>query len=370
MHDIPEDLYKQGAQERRQKRRNWLLTQWHQKRREFLNRRIPATNTITLNQKNIYIFPSYAGLGFIFVLILLLLVAINFENNSVYALTFLVSGILTVSILHTFFNLAGLNLQGFSAKPTFSGREAEFKVLMSSSSGDHLGIVLSWQAHSQVVDIEKNRQQKLVLPFRTGPRGYCVPGRLKIETSYPLGLIRAWTWVDLDMSSIVYPFPDEETVTDKEKSKNNDEGTQYVMGNTDFYGLRSYVHGDSVKSIAWKNYAKRDVLTTKEFVDSVDEQFWLDWDSVTGDVEQRLQKLTHLVIQAELSGQEYGLILPNSHLPNNSIQPDKGEHHLHQILYALAIYQLPSKINMKVENAPGSSQENTLSATESIQGKV
>ena len=310
---------------------------WRQRWRQWLDRRVPPAREITLTQRSVFIFPTSAGFGFITLLALLLLVAINFENSAVYALTFLLSGMLVVSILHTYSNLAGLTITAAHAEPTFAGLDASFNLVLSREHSRRFhGLQLSWQGGAVVwASLTDQNELWLAMPFRTGPRGYCRPGRLRIETSYPFGLLRSWTWIDLDMRAVVYPYPVDAGRLPESTPINEDTGSGEQMGSDDFYGLRDYVTGDSLKSVAWKHYAKTGVLSSKQFIDPVDHRLWLCWDDAAGDDEARLSQLCYWVLQAERGHKEYGL-----QLPERQILPGRDQAHLHQVLSALATFRL------------------------------
>jgi uncharacterized protein (DUF58 family) len=324
--DVPDERRNSGKRLKLHWRKNW---------RNWMDKRLPAASKINLNHKNIFIFPSRAGLGFIGFMLILLLVAINFENSQIYALTFLLGGIFAVSILHTYANLASLSLEAQHAEPTFAGREAVFVIkLRKRHKRSIYGIQLSWQnKRSEWVDLYKESEKCVTMRFRTGPRGICNPGRIKVETRYPLGIITAWTWVDLKMQTLVYPHPAGQDSVPENGAVADIEGSLEMAGSDDYHALRSYHPGDSIRSVAWKQYAKTGVLNTKQFVDYFDQRLWLDWEQTQGTIEQRLSQLCLWALQAETGVNEYGL-----QLPGTTLLPARGKHHLEQLLAALALY--------------------------------
>ena len=61
--------------------------------KRWLNQRIKPVSSITLDQKRIFIFPTGAGLLFGIMLFVMLLTAINYQNNSIYLLVFFLAGL-------------------------------------------------------------------------------------------------------------------------------------------------------------------------------------------------------------------------------------------------------------------------------------
>ena len=59
---------------------------------KWVNRRIPPAREVTLDQRRIFIFPSRVSVCFFGIcLFIMLLTAINFQNNLSYGLTFLLA---------------------------------------------------------------------------------------------------------------------------------------------------------------------------------------------------------------------------------------------------------------------------------------
>ena len=120
----------------------WLQRGW----RRWLDRRIPAARQLELNQRRIFILPSAAGVTFAVTLLVMLLAAINYQNSMAYALTFLLGALFVVAILHTYRNLAGLQLSASNNSAVFSGEQAAFTVQLHSPQRARLAIALGWSA--------------------------------------------------------------------------------------------------------------------------------------------------------------------------------------------------------------------------------
>lgn len=325
---------KRYAPDRRRRKRR-LSYNWRKTWRDWMDRRLPPAPRIQLNHKNIFISPSKAGFAFLALTVVLLLVAINFQNSAVYALTFLLMSVFVVSILHTFSNLSGIALSSHPCEAVFAGRDALFRTALTSPNGlKHYAVQLSWQGKfSDYVDIEPDKEAMVDLRFQVGPRGFCVPGRLKIESRYPFGLLSARTYVDVQHHAIVYPHPYDLGNPASPSSSSYEEGHIEQTGSDDFYGLREYQTGDRIRNIAWRNYAKDGRLAVKQFIDYFDQQQIFDWFKLEGNTEDRLSQLCHWVLHAAEQGDKYGLVLPNK-----EIAPARGKSHLQAVLTALALY--------------------------------
>ena len=161
-------------------------------------------------------------------------------------------------------------------------------------------------------------------------------GRLLVESRYPLGLLRCWTWIDLDLRALVYPRPLPCEDPSGRTSADPEGAAEPVPGDDDFYGFRDYRPGDTLRQVYWKGLARGQTLQTKQYTAYADRSLWLDWDSFDGQgVEQRLSHLCYWVLQCDRRGDAYGL-----RLPGQSFEPDLGEKHRQRLLKALALHGL------------------------------
>ncbi len=307
--------------------------------RNWVDRRIPPSRVVTLDQRRIFIFPSRVGLFFGLCLLVMLLAAINFQNNLSYGLTFLLFTLFVVAILHTYANMSGLTIRAVHARPAFPGQQAEFALqLERSRRKEHIAIRLGWPGGAEVtanlVACDSLRQQ-LYLPVGQ-QRGWYSPGRLRVESSYPLGLLRCWSWVDLELYALVYPRPLASAELPGLAAESPDGAAVPIEGSDDFYGFRNYREGDSLRQIYWKGLARGQNLQVKQYAAYADRSVWLDWELFPGlPTEQRLSHLCYWALAFDAQGDEYGL-----RLPGVTIAPDCGELHRERVLRALALHGL------------------------------
>ena len=314
-----------------------MVLHMRQRFRSWIDRRIPPSRVITLNQRRIFIFPNRVGVFFSLCLLVMLLAAINFQNNLSYALTFLLFTLFIVAILHTYANLSGLTLRGVHARPAFPGQQTEYELqLERSRRKEHIGLRLQWPGSPAVVSsLVESDAVRVQMHLPTGQqRGWHKPGRLLIESTYPLGLLRCWSWVDLDLHALVYPRPVASAELPGLAAETPDGAAVPIEGSDDFYGFRDYREGDSLRQIYWKGLARGQNVQVKQYAAYADRSVWLDWELFPGlGTEQRLSHLCYWALRFDAEGDEYGL-----RLPGVSIAPDCGERHRDRVLRALALY--------------------------------
>lgn len=327
------------------------------KLKSWLLKRVSHQDSALLSSKSIYILPTREGIIFAVLILIILAAAINFNNSLVFFFTFLLAGIGLVSMHMTQQNLLGLQFSMAHVKPVFCYQTislplaikqlSQQKNLSSKLSNYSIAVQfsntgLSNTGHSlssdallaELVDIPFKDKTILHLSHATSQRGQFELSPITISSCYPLGLFRAWANIQLNCDAIVYPNP-APPFLHKPQSGSNSEGQGSLgRGFDDFSGFKTYQPGESLKHIHWKAYAREQGLLSKTFSGANNHEYWLNWNELSGDIEQRLSQLCRLIIDAETQGDRYGLVLPDK-----TINISQGEAHQHQCLKVLALYQ-------------------------------
>ncbi len=290
---------------------------------------------VTLNHRRIFILPTQRGLGFVLLIAVLLLIAFVYDNNLVYMLAFLLGSIFFITILHSYKALAGLVVQKGRSKAVFAGEAAGFDIHINNPSDierHHLQISLQ---DCQSLTIEAHSTAHITLYSLSQKRGWHQAGTVTLFSTFPLGLFRAWSPIRFNLTALVYPKPAHlELPFPLVPSTQARQGFSGKSGD-DFYGLRQYQPGDSLKHIHWKAFAKGLGVFSKQYggEDSA-EEIHLDYELAPGhNIEERLSQLCRWVVDAERAGIRYGFALPGLTLP-----PDNGLEHYRKCLEALALF--------------------------------
>ena len=308
----------------------------------------PETPPVRLTQGRIYVLPTRGGAMLAMTLILMLLGCINYNLGLGYVLTFLLTGVGVVSMLHTFRNLARLELRPGRAEPVFVGQIAVFPLTLHNptalprqSVGLALGAYLLRASKPEGElpvwrDIPAGEAADSQLRLHAQQRGRLHLPRFRVFTTFPLGLFHVWSNVELDLTCIVYPSPEPGEVPLPEPRPAEGAGVQAGHGQDDFVGLRRYQAGDSLKHVAWKAVARGQPVMTKQFTGVQAGQLWLAWSDLPAEMrlEARLSRLTRWTLDASRKGLSFGL-----ELPGISLGPNAGHAHEARCLAALALFR-------------------------------
>ncbi len=302
--------------------------------------RPPEPVPVVLSQRRVYVLPTRAGLGYAAALLVMLLGAINYNLSLGYVLTFLLAGLGVSAILHTFRNLVRLTITPGRAPAVFAGDMASFHLTLRGIGGpvDRRAIRL-WLPGGEdtVVDVAGGDSTDARLRLATDRRGWRLLPTIGLETTYPLGLVRAWAYCAPDFRCLVYPQPSATAPPLPYDAGETGERHGGGHGNDDFAGLRGHQPADPPRHVAWKIAARQDhdaPLLTKQFDGAASARLWLDWQSLAGhNAESRLSTLARWALDADAAGLDWGL-----RLPGTTLSPDHGPAHLHAALSALALY--------------------------------
>lgn len=294
---------------------------------------------VTLVQRRVFILPTRQGLVLGGILVLMLAAAVNYALSLGYVLTFLLAAMALNAMVHTYRNLARLHLTARPVEPVFCGDLAVFAVdLDHGEPRDRHAIALSGgnPEVNDVVDVPAGATRAARLALPTHRRGRLHPGRLVLHTTYPLGLYRAWSYLELAFDGLVYPRPAPPGLPLPGVASLTRASGVVATGDEDFAGLRRYQRGDTPRQIAWKASARGDALLTKQFSGPAAVECILDWHALpaTWDTERRLSQLTRWVLDADQAGIAYTLVLPGTTVPVAS-----GSAHRRHCLEALALYE-------------------------------
>lgn len=273
----------------------------------------------------------------------MLLTGINYQNSLVYLLTFLLGALFYAGIIQTHSNLSGVDVSLSDLDEGYAGTPLTVVLRLKAKDGDDRpALEVSIGESRGTVHLQGGASKQVGLVYTPSQRGLHSIPRVRVETRYPMGMFRAWSYLWLRSEMVAYPRPVEphRVVSSGDSGKEGFQQSRPAMTASDDLLLRPYKVGDSLQRVQWKRYAKAGQMITAEREPMSNDSHWLDYADFPGsDVELRLSYLAWLVEKAHEQGRVFGL-----RLPGVTLAPNGGEQHRRDALRRLALFDPRSPV--------------------------
>ena len=275
---------------------------------------------LSISHERIYILPSKRGWVFVLSLLIMLIASMNYVINLGYALCFLLAGLFASSLLATYRNLAGLQIDSIQTANTFADEPVYFGVHLSNRhKRERPGIRITHSGgRSSHVDLAPKSRLEAVLKVPDSQRGRLSLGRLTLSSDYPLGLWHAWCYVHTPCEALIYPAPEHDAPPWPSTLVNGRQGRyqQADDGEDEFDQLKPFVPGEPLSRVAWKTAARGQGWYSKHFEPETSAReliLRLADTRPAVDTERRLSRLCAWILRAEREQRDYALELPGYH---------------------------------------------------------
>jgi uncharacterized protein (DUF58 family) len=291
-----------------------------------------------LDRRRIYVLPTRFGLFIGALLSTMLLGALNYNNNPALLLGFLLAAAAQISLHATHLALSGMRLLSVRASPVHAGDIAILQLRFDAlRARPRSGLVLECggagnAAVRNVFSVRDTEPVDVELALPATQRGWLQLGRIKLTTTQPLGMARAWSWFWPQTQLLVYPRP--EAKSPPLPSHDGPGARTRVRAQGDEpHHLRDYRIGDPPRQVAWKPSARIGKLLVREYEARSDRELRLEWNALAAlPYELRISRLARWVIEADRIGARFSLALPTQ-----TLGPAQGHAHRHACLQALAL---------------------------------
>lgn len=314
------------------------LPAWLARVRQRAFRHAPEDrDAVILRHSRIYVLPTRRGLAVIGTLATMLLASLNYALSLGFVVTFLLTGLVGAALLHTFRNLAGLEIRPLAAAETFAGTPLAFTVALAARGFARSSVaVTATRGVATSVDIDADGHAIARIDVDAPMRGRVALGRVTLSSDFPLGLWRAWAYVHFPLTGLAYPQPETGVPALPAASSGAGEGADPGHDDADLAGLREYQPGDPLQRVAWKAVARGGAWFTKAFEGAGGRAtLVLDWNATPGSLstESRLSRLCAWVLACDRAMRPYALRLPGAELPAAT-----GHEHRQRALTLLALF--------------------------------
>ena len=303
--------------------------------------RAPKNDSATLNLRNVYIFFSREGMLFAVLLVITFIAGINYGNNLVLGLFFYLVSVWLISFHVTFAHISGLQIRLLDVTQAKAGDPVWVTLqIRSNSRQPRRQLYFSFEQPNKKTDKRTNKkiknsektknseddqrsvlvtqlqgEQIIHLSIQTHSRGQLELPRLTIKTVYPLGIMRAWSYVYFARTAWVYPKPeafDWQTHYSVASLEDLPTGGQYRQGQDDFERLDNYIEGESLARVSWGHVARGQGMFTKHFADPVGHEQTLDYmDMPAAHHEQKLSQMAYGAMTLGQLGVPFRMRLPH-----------------------------------------------------------
>jgi uncharacterized protein (DUF58 family) len=305
-----------------------------------------------MKPENFRLRPTALWIIFGPVLACMWIAAVNYSNNLVYAILYLIASLSGISIFHTWRNLAALRIEHVRVQPAFAGEEVRVEIhLRNVSQHTVFGLfftrvvdevetslaqrVMKWNFKHPVTSLLPPRRIKpLRSPdgrgVRIGPEDTCAVEvgfsserrgiyrfeAMLVRTYYPFGLFWASFRVPVGVEYFVYPKPKGSALWPSLYPSGEAGSPASNRPGDDFAGVRAYVPGESLRHVDWKAFARGRPLSVKQFTGGAGQELWLDAGEMNRlPLEARLSQLALWIVNAEKEEIPYALRLGRTTLP-------------------------------------------------------
>ena len=283
-----------------------------------------------ITRRHLHIRPTALGFGMAAVAAASWILALNYSVNIAYALAFWILSFAVWAMLQGILQLYGMGLRLQELSEVFAGDTAYATIAVQGQLRRRRLYMAFRQPESFVQYdlqfLDSRQGQSLNLPFQTDSRGIIPLPLLEIYTHAPFALLSVSVFLRPDWRITVYPAPQDAPFQAAGRAAASGEN-QIRQGFDDIAYLNDYQTGDSLKRVAWKQYAKRKKLLTKQTETSAgvapDIISWRDYPEGThrGNL---ASFLCARVLYAEDTHSPYVLELPNETIARQNGQRRKA----------------------------------------------
>lgn len=285
---------------------------------QWLSQRFQFDKTKKLKQRDVLIFIYQQGYLYLVLILITFIAGVNYANNLILGFCFLISAILCISFYLTFKQLHLLEIEVILPEVGQVSEQLTVRIHLKSEvkTSRHLYFNVDGELKpillidgSQVVD----------LSFIPKDRGLFKIPSIQVYSTYPLGLVRTWTYLYLIDGIWIAP---------QSQSFQNEFDTSSDSGLPDmdeFRELRNYQIGDSLQTISWKQAARGQGLYVKQFEEQTDlNVITIDYQKMPSpEHEERLRLMMGLIESCEQKKTPYSVLLKDQVLEKGC-----GEQHL------------------------------------------
>lgn len=266
----------------------------------------------TSSRPRIRLLPLRRGLGMGLVTVAMLAAAVNYGNNLIFFLAFMLLALMVNGIWQARRLIRPVQVATQGPAMRAAGKPGRWVIeLRSPLAVPSLQLATAGgETDPVVVSLPAGGVGRAELALPPAPRGYLPLPALILRTHYPLGLWLAECVVQPEIGQWIHPAPVEDPAppTAEEEPDSGRRATE----EGDPTRLRAYQPGDPVRHIVFRHYAKTGRLVSRrpEGEPADAEPVTIDYERFIGSRERRLSSMTAALFRHEREGRPWRLLLP------------------------------------------------------------
>jgi uncharacterized protein (DUF58 family) len=278
---------------------------------KWLSKRFQYTEAKQLTQKDVLVFIYKQGYLFLVLIFITFIAGVNYANNLILGFCFLISAVLCMSFYLTFKQLHGMTIEVVPMEMGTAEQQVYLDIYIQQPHQQPRYLWVRTEDQLQKVFVHEQKTHFQIV-FIAPHRGKFHYPNLQFYSVYPFGLVRAWSYLYLNLSSWIAPKAIYPELENKHHQMN------FEPDMDEFRELRDFKTGDSLQAVSWKQAARGQGLYVKVFEQYAD-QHRIDIDYAhmpSASHEEKLSMMMGLVLQCEQLQFSYALLLPQAALPS------------------------------------------------------
>ncbi|MFN2381572.1 MAG: DUF58 domain-containing protein [Guyparkeria sp.] len=254
--------------------------------------------------------PRRFGLGLAAITVAMLLAAINYGNNLIFLIAFMMIALMVNSAWQGWRALSAVNARAIPPRMRPAGEPGTLTIEFDTAATlPPLSVDVGLDDDSVHTPLAASGSSSATVTLAGEPRGYLSLPEIRLETRYPLGLWSVRRRLTPGEGQWIHPAPLEGI--DRGRHTHEDSGSR-AEPEGDPTRLRGYYPGDPIRHVVFRHYAKTGQLITRhpEGDRHQPDPTRIDYDAFAGPIETRLSAMTERLMQLDREQRPWMLRLP------------------------------------------------------------
>ncbi|HLC15091.1 MAG TPA: DUF58 domain-containing protein [Thermodesulfovibrionia bacterium] len=251
-----------------------------------------------IGKRKYYVRITTPGYIYIVITIVLSVGAVNTANNLLHIVASSLLALMLLSGTSSFLNFFFLHITLIPPEEVFAGMPAPFRLIVNKKRGNSFFLTFETPyGRTKLPFISGEVETSLWLKFAT--RGRVPLDSVKVDSGFPMGFFRRFTFRPVNQEIFVYPSPIPTLFPPLSgKSSGDNEGdSRYGELSDEIKELCTYTHSDPLKWIDWKATARKGTTIVRDFYRLAGDTLIINLtNKLSDDRERQISEAAYLII--------------------------------------------------------------------------